>query len=129
MAFNPDRSWAMTYNQMWNLSMRDPLPRGQGHRNSSSFQFHGSLSGGYNGGKSNGGQGKKNKNDYCWNFNRGIKCKFGKRCKFIERCSYCDSPTHGIHVCPKEKKKQMFSSGGNRSNPAVTGSSDEAASK
>ena len=28
MAFNPNRSWAVTYNQMWNLSMRDPLPKG-----------------------------------------------------------------------------------------------------
>ena len=27
MAFNPNRSWAVTYNQMWNLSMRDPLPK------------------------------------------------------------------------------------------------------
>ena len=27
MAFNPQRSWAVTYNQMWNLSMRDPIPR------------------------------------------------------------------------------------------------------
>ena len=26
MAFNPNRSWAVTYNQMWNLSMKDPLP-------------------------------------------------------------------------------------------------------
>ena len=25
MAFNPSRSWAVTYNQMWNLSMREPL--------------------------------------------------------------------------------------------------------
>ena len=26
MAFNPNRSWAVTYNQMWNLSMKDPCP-------------------------------------------------------------------------------------------------------
>ena len=29
MAFNPHRSWAVTYNQMWNLSMRDPIPKKQ----------------------------------------------------------------------------------------------------
>ena len=29
MAFNPNHSWAVTYNQMWNLSMRDPIPKGQ----------------------------------------------------------------------------------------------------
>ena len=28
MAFNPNRSWVVTYNQMWNLSMRDPIPKG-----------------------------------------------------------------------------------------------------
>ena len=27
MAFNHNRSWAVIYNQMWNLSMRDPIPR------------------------------------------------------------------------------------------------------
>ena len=32
MAFNPHRSWAVTYNQMWNLSMRDPIPRNQPHK-------------------------------------------------------------------------------------------------
>ena len=26
MAFNPSRSWAVTYNQMWNLCMKDTLP-------------------------------------------------------------------------------------------------------
>ena len=25
MAFNPNRSWAVMYNQMWNLSMREPI--------------------------------------------------------------------------------------------------------
>ena len=32
MAFNPNRSWAVTYNQMWNLSMKDPLPRGNNNK-------------------------------------------------------------------------------------------------
>ena len=27
MQFNPQRSWAVTYNQMWNLSMKEPLQR------------------------------------------------------------------------------------------------------
>ena len=38
MEFNPARSWAVTYNQMWNLSMRDPLPKLQ-NRQSSSDNF------------------------------------------------------------------------------------------
>ena len=27
MAFNPSQSWAVTYNQMWNICMREPLPK------------------------------------------------------------------------------------------------------
>ena len=59
-------------------------------------------------------QGKRNRTDYCWNFNKGIPCKFGSRCKFIERCKYCDSPTHGVHACNKlQKKESGYKSGSN----------------
>ena len=50
IAFNPHRSWAITYNQMWNLSMKDPLPRNQqkfGSMNSN--QHHNSGSKGFGG--------------------------------------------------------------------------------
>ena len=30
MSEYPDRSWALIYNQMWNLAMRDPISRGGG---------------------------------------------------------------------------------------------------
>ena len=99
MAFNPNRSWAITYNQMWNLSMKDPIQKfnqqkgGYGHGSGSAKS-------------SNGGKNKHHKSDYCWNFNRGVKCKFGNKCKFIERCSYCDSSAHGLNTCPKKNKKQ-----------------------
>ena len=108
MAFNPNRSWVVTYNQMWNLSMRDPLPKNsQGGRNGS-FQFHNHNQNNYNnqnGGKPDKSGGKK-KPDYCWNFNKGIPCKFGRRCRFIERCSFCDSSAHGIFQCPKVEAKE-----------------------
>ena len=55
--------------------------------------------------KGNYSNGGKKKSDYCWNFNRGIPCKFGNRCKFIERCKYCDSPSHGVNNCQKLQKK------------------------
>ena len=97
MEFNPQHSWALTYNQMWNLSMRDPI------------QFKGPHNSGWGGGSSRIGQNyspKGGKPDYCWNFNKGIKCHFGKKCKFIERCSYCDSPTHGYNTCKKTGKER-----------------------
>ena len=94
MEFNPARSWAVTYNQMWNLSMRDPLqkfsPRGASNPNLSATP---PTSGGKKGG-------------YCWNFNRGVKCKYGSKCKYKERCSYCDAINHGVNICPKITQRE-----------------------
>ena len=104
MAFNPQRSWAVTYNQMWNLSMRDPIPRNNGRP---AFQ-HYSEGGIAAPGKGRNGkpmQVRRNKSNYCWNFNKGVPCKFGSKCKFIERCKYCDSPSHGVNACTKLLKK------------------------
>ena len=61
----------------------------------------------YNSGSQNGrnnGSHKKKKSDYCWNYNKGLKCRFGAKCRFIERCSYCDSGAHNLTTCPKAKK-------------------------
>ena len=117
MAFNPNRSWAVTYNQMWNLSMRDPLPKV--HNSKNQFQFHSQNHG--QGNRSNQNQNnnqggkKKGVPDYCWNFNKGIPCKFGRKCTYMERCKYCDSPNHGVYVCPKLKNKRNSDQGGNTS--------------
>ena len=105
MEFNPSRSWAVTYNQMWNLSMRDPISR----YNQNSYQQN---SGGNNfrsGGNFNAQQ-KRPKNDYCWSFNKGIHCRFGKNCKYIERCSYCDATNHGVIHCKKLEAKGNYTS-------------------
>ena len=100
MAFNPQRSWAVTYNQMWNLSMRDPIPKS--NRNTQFAHY----SNGQTGKSSSANQGqKRNKSDYCWNFNKGVPCKFGNKCKFVEKCKYCDSSAHGVHACPKLQKR------------------------
>ena len=67
MAFNPQRIWAITYNQMWNLSMKDPLPKnnrmvayahysGTGYVNNSK---------GSNSNNNNPRQVRRNKSDYC----------------------------------------------------------------
>ena len=40
MAFNPSRSWAITYNQMWNLSMHDPLPKNSRGSNFGAHTFN-----------------------------------------------------------------------------------------
>ena len=108
MAFNPARSWAVTYNQMWNLCMKDPLtPKG----NPFNKGYGGSHHNGYSGGGSQGqrasatGGPPRKKGRYCWYFNRGEKCIYGKKCRFIEKCSCCDATTHGVNTCPKLEGK------------------------
>ena len=95
MEFNPKRSWAVTYNQMWNLSMTNPIIQ-SGPSSRKSFGSD----------QNNNQGGNKRKIDYYWIFNKGVKCKFGKKCKFIERCSYCDEASHGVVNCNKLEKKE-----------------------
>ena len=105
MAFNPNRSWAVTYNQMWNICMCDPLPS-QNMFQGCSANYSGNRQSNSNTGTHGSGN-KKKKSDYCWNFNKGQNCKYRKKCRFIEHCSYCDSESHGLNKCPKlEKDKQ-----------------------
>ena len=93
MAANPTRSWAKTYNQMWNLSMRNPLSHnrsGHGYQN-----YAGQVS------NTNQGQGSR-KPKYCWKFNKGICSE--PYCKFPHKCYYCHG-RHGINTCIKKDKK------------------------
>ena len=109
MEFNPSRSWAVTYNQMWNLSMTTPLIQNQTQRRNSNNNF---VNVGTNSVVS------KKKLDYCWSFNKGVKCKFGKKCKFIERCSYCDDSSHGVINCSKLEKRDRENKGKERGRPS-----------
>ena len=120
MAFNPNRSWAVTYNQMWNLSMRDLLPK-QSQKGGS---FGHLTRGDYTTARANNNnpmQVRRNKSDYCWNFNKGIPCKFGNRCKFVERCKYCDSRSHGVHACHKLQRKEGSFGNSNNNNNSSSG--------
>ena len=82
----PGRSWATIYQQMWSLTIRDPLPRQSG--NSSAVARNSAASGARN-----------NHDNYCWKFNR-----FRTRCKFDHCCYYCDGYGHGSFNCPKKNK-------------------------
>ena len=96
MACNPMRNWSNIYHQMWNLTMRETIPKG--------FQ-NGPVGSGDNGKKGKRNSGGNRRPSYCWSFNRGEKCKFEPNCKFIKRCSYCDAAGHGQFECPKLKNK------------------------
>ena len=97
MAFNPSRSWAVTYNQMWNLCMKDHIVR-TGFQNNFNRNSIG-------GNTPRGNFDRRKKGKHCWYFNRGEVCKYGKKCRFIEPCSYCDSAAHGVNICPKAEAK------------------------
>ena len=80
MACNPSRSWANIYLQMWNLTMRDLLPK-----NNPGTSHHGAQNHGNHGhGGSSHHNGHKRKPKHCWAFNKGLKCKFAPNCRFIE---------------------------------------------
>ena len=121
MAINPQHSWAIIYNQMWNLSMKDPIPKdaskfGYSHYSGGGVAAPPNKMSNGNNTSSNPMQVRRNKSDYCWNFNKGVPCKFGSRCKFIERCKYCDSTSHGVNACGKLLKKEGGNKGGNNNN-------------
>ena len=126
MAENPQRSWAKVYLQMWNLTMRDTIPRNSsGGGGAGGYPFNGSSGAGAS------STGKSKKPNYCWSFNRG-KCKWGNNCHFMNRCLFCDSPTHGASMCRKKKdrdsmkindyNKTMDSQGQGHVNAAMTAS-------
>ena len=123
---------------MWNLSMKDPLPRGNAQRsglfNQSAMNSSGNPQVNKGSFSNNAGYStKKGKPDYCWNFNKGIKCKYGRSCRFIERCSYCDSPAHRVVSCTKlEKKDFNLGKGGKNGrgrSPLSNGGGERAAQK
>ena len=92
MSRHPKCSWSTIFQQMWSLSMRDPVYRNF-NNNNNSFTSHGSA------GRSNNG--RSHRDNYCWKFNKN-KCKFGSRCKFEHCCYYCDWYGHGSYNCNKK---------------------------
>ena len=98
MSCNPSRSWAKIYNQMWNLSMKEFIPRGNFTSQISTPRRDSSET------HSNQSSGKKQrKPKYCWAYNRGNCKEATSRCKFVHRCSYCDGD-HANHNCTKKSK-------------------------
>ena len=100
MHSKPKRSWAKIYNQLWNLAMKDPIPRSHAQHTTNN--------------NSNSGDWK---DKCCWRFNKGVKYKTWM-CKFEHRCKYYGSYAHPLHNCPKRKNN-----GGNQNSGQTTKSS------
>ena len=106
----PNRSWAKVYNQLWNLAMRDPIPRNnQNNHNHSGNNFSTSFSSGNGSGSGHStAQHAHHKygdwRDNCfWRFNRG-KCNKWN-CPYDYRCNYCGGWNHSSVDCRKKKGK------------------------
>ena len=103
MAYHPQRNWGKIYNQMWNMSMRDPITKNQQYYQNQNLGQKGKTQQHGKSGSSNQNGGKfKPKVKYCWAFNNKGNCS-DKDCKFISKCSYCDSSDHGLCNCAKAK--------------------------
>ena len=90
MAKNKTRSWAKTFEHMWNIALCDPL------RNNG------------NNGNSGGGNGTKPPNSAkkpCWRFNKG-HCPYGQNCRFLHKCTFCGGTSHGAHACFKKNGRK-----------------------
>ena len=80
MERKPNRSWAKTFPELWNMSMVEPVSRNN----------------------NNGNNGRKRdwRDNCCWRYNKSI-CKYGKDCKFDHRCTYCGG-SHPASRCFKK---------------------------
>ena len=95
MSRNPGRSWAVTYTQMWQMTLRHVIPKGNGNSGNYFPQNNNNNQG------NNLPQGRKKK--YCWKFNRG-KCP-DLSCRYPHKCFYCDGK-HGLYTCYKKGNRK-----------------------
>ena len=99
MAFNPNRSWAKTYNQGWNLALREPL----GYKNPSQQITVSSDNSGDSNSNSRSSNRHSWRDDYCWKYNKNRCHK--TICDFDHRCTYCGGWKHGFFNCRKRLNK------------------------
>ena len=103
----PQRSWAKIYQQMWCMTMKDPIPvKNQLFQNGKKVNFQSGQSGNnqhkQNRNNQNRHNGKKSgKPNYCWVWNKG-GCERPK-CDYVDRCLYCDANDHSLNRCQKAK--------------------------
>ena len=129
MHSNPQRSWATTYTQMWNLTLREHINRngsfGSYGSNNGNYRQNNNSNNGYGGGYGVSHNGSK-KSDYCWKFQRNGSCPDGRECKWINRCKYCDGTNHGYNQCRKRKSFGSNNSHTQHSQNNSTGTTSQA---
>ena len=107
MADRPYRSWSKNYAQLWQLALRDPLPKAT---SSNSLNYRDNNESGGTGGGRSGHKKKTWRDCCCWDYNRTGTCQRAN-CPFDNRCSYCGAWSHGAHSCHKKKKNDNNKTG------------------
>ena len=105
MASKPWRSWAKTYTQGWNITLKDPLVK---YNNTQ-------VQGGMNRQLSGGGKQflKDWKNNCCWWYNKNQCNRSSGDCEYDHRCTYCGIWNHSFANCRKRQRKHVFGSSDN----------------
>ena len=98
MSLNPKRSWAKTYNQMWNFAMHEPIQKNF-QTNGSNFNNQKNFCN-----KNSHGEKKCRSGSGCWKFNKNQPCD-ASNCNFEHKCSYCGAASHAVIDCNKLKSK------------------------
>ena len=108
MAEKPSRSWAKTYNQLWNLAMCEPLTKSGNKQN---FVNTGASS---SNSATPAGQHGDWRDRCCWRFSKG-NCK-SWNCKWDHRCKFCGGWSHSAANCLKKKGNSGGNGNGSSSN-------------
>ena len=99
MAERHQCSWSKTYIQLWQLALRDTIPKNNNNNwtgNGPSTSQHATAN--------NPNESHKTWRDRCcWKFNQFGKCN-RMTCSFDNRCSYCWAWNHGSNTCRKKKE-------------------------
>ena len=104
----PFRSWSKTYAQLWQLALRDPLPKGG--NGSESATSSNSNNPGHQLAQQNN-KGKSWHDRCCWKYNRFGNCNL-TNCPFDNRCKHCGGWNHGFNTCRKHEGNTSSGSGG-----------------
>ena len=92
MEDKPNRSWARTFPELWNLSMVEPISKSHTHN-------------------PNSGKKKDWRDGCCWKFNKS-HCPYGSACRFEHKCTYCGSTSHPLKHCYRKNRNNGHSDRG-----------------
>ena len=109
MAAKPWRSWAKTYSQGWNVSLKaqnfnshQGNNRNRNRQISNNSNSHANSNG--NNVRSSSSRVRTWRDNCCWKFNKNKCKKRSNECDYDHKCTYCGGSNHGYYNCRKRNK-------------------------